>query len=128
MEFLITTEEDKEREIQAAVILAVENLSGYLAQPADLKIYFEEGERILVHLRVPVLKNAFGLLEQLYNNEMMFFKVLAAEVSEELFKYLLYNGRVAFYKFYCSFYSDVRIRFTEEVLGNNFEGVFKVGE
>lgn len=128
MEILITTEEDKEREMLAALMKAVENLSGYTAQPADFNIEFEEAGRVMVALRVPVLKNAFQLLDQLYNNEKMFFNFLAAEVTEELFKYLLFNGRVAFYEFYTRYYKEVSISITEEVLGNSFHATFGIGD
>ncbi|NEU10074.1 hypothetical protein GZH53_17240 [Flavihumibacter sp. R14] len=119
MELFISTTEEKEKEVKTAFMGAIRKLSGYPVLPADIKVefVFKEEDFINVQIFIRGAKEAFSLVDVLYNDAERFLRSLQSEVSEELFKYLLFNNRISYMSFYLNLYRKVRLTILEELSG-----------
>ena len=125
MELFISTSA-KEEEVKTAFIIALRKLSGYSVRSTDLHVEFVCGvkEVIAVEFEVQASKDAFCLIDFLYNDPNRFFETLAADISDELFKYLLFNNRISYMSFYLNLYKNVGLTITEKVFGDTFRHEF----
>ena len=123
MELFISTTEEKEKEVKTAFMGAIRKLSGYPLPPADIKVefVFKEEDFINVQIFIRGAREAFSLLDVLYNDAERFLTSLQSEVSEELFKYLLFNNRISYMSFYLNLYKKVRLTIIEELSGRQYQ-------
>ena len=121
MELFISTSA-KEKEVKTAFIIALRKLTGYQVRTNDLHVEFICGETEFIDVKfaVQASKDAFCLIDFLYNDPGRFLETLAADISEELFKYLLFNNRISYLPFYLDRYLNVRMNISEQVFAETF--------
>jgi hypothetical protein len=125
MELFISTSA-KEKEVKTAFIIALRKISGYNLRTTDLHVGFLCGgtEVVEIQFAVQSSRDAFCLIDFLYNDPGRFFEELAADTSEELFKYLLFNNRISHMSSYLNLYKKVRLTISEKVFGETFRHEF----
>ena len=128
MELFTSTSAKKEKEVKTAFILTLRKLSGYPVRAADLDVEFVCGETEFIDVKFAVQagKDAFCLIDLLYNDPARFLESFSADFSEELFKYLLFNNRISYLPFYLNRYRNVRINISEQVFAGTFSFDFMI--
>ena len=130
MELFTSSTEEKEKEVRAAFIGAIHKLWGFNLPWTDIRVEFlwQERDVIYVSLAIEGSKEAFSLVDDLFNHTAGFFDALREEVSEQLFKYLLFNNRISYMSFYLNLYKELRLTITEEVFGGSYSSVFTIAK
>lgn len=130
MEILLSTTEDKEQEVKTSFAQSFQNLAGYKLPLSDVQVEFvcDHEDFIKVNIAIHGTKDAFGIVDSLHKKPSLFFAALAEDVSEELFKYLLFNNRISYMAFYLKLYRKVKLSLTEEVFGRTYQHDFIINK
>jgi hypothetical protein len=130
MDIFISTTEDKEKEVKTAFATSIQNLSGYVLPETDIRVEFvcDTEDFIKVNIAVPGTREAFSLVNYLTNNRSYFLQMLSEDISEELFKYLLFNNRISYMAFYLKLYKKVKLNIIEEVFGRQYQHEFVINK
>ena len=130
MEIFISTTEEKEKEVKTSFARAFQNLAGYTLPLTDVQVEFvcDHEDFIKVSIAVQGTKDAFGIVDALHKKASQFFTALAEDVSEELFKYLLFNNRISYMAFYLKLYRKVKVTLSEEVFGRTYQHDFIINK
>ena len=130
MDLFISTTEEKEKEVRAAFIGAIRNLWGFSLAGSDIDVAFvcKEQDLIDVSLEIKGSREAFSLVDDLCNHTEPFFEALRKELSEELFKHLLYNNRISYMSFYLNLYKNIQLTIREGVFGGKYSSAFTISK
>lgn len=130
MELFISTTEDKEKEVKTALTCSIQNLTGYVLPETDIRVEFvcDTEDHINVNIAVPGTRDAFSLVNYLTNKRDYFLQMLSEDISEELFKYLLFNNRISYMAFYLKLYKKVKLTIIEEVFGRKYQHEFVINK
>lgn len=130
MEIVISTTEEKEKEVKTSFARSFQNIAGYNLPLTDIRVEFVCGEEDHIRVRIAIhgTKDAFGVVNSLQKKPADFFNAIAEDLSEELFKYLLFNNRISYMAFYLKLYKKVKLSVTEEVFGRTYQHTFIINK
>lgn len=130
MELFISTTEVKEKEVKTAFTASIQNLTGYVLPETDIRVEFvcDTEDYIRVNVAVQGTRDAFSLVNYLTNKRDYFLQMLSEDISEELFKYLLFNNRISYMAFYLKLYRKVKVNIIEEVFGREYQHDFVINK
>ena len=128
MELFVKTTVEKENDIRHALVRALQNLVGYRLEKSETRIAFPDSERasIQILIIIPGLSGALPLLDALYNNRNDFFQAISTEVSEELFRHLVFTNRITDVSYYRDLYPTVNLTISDYVIGGKFLYTFQL--